>query len=100
MFKELQDLISREGADAWTGVYQLLEAGGCLDPEYLRNTSEGNVAEAVKRADRMDIDEVYTWLTWILRGERFSDGLFETSIENGTLSRLLQRGYELEQERV
>ena len=100
MFKELQELVSREGADAWTGVYQLLEAGGYLDSEYLRNTSGSNVAEAVKRVDNMSLDEVYTWLTWILRGERFCDGLFETCIGDGTLSRLLKRGYELEQEKV
>lgn len=95
MFEELIKLVKAEGEDAWTEFYEKMESGNCIDMDYLKHTSGKNIKEVEKDIATMTLDEVKTWLTWILRGERFCDGLFETCIDDGTLLALLQRGRDL-----
>ncbi len=95
MFKELQKIIASGGEDKWTAFYQAMDSGGCLDLKYLEHTSGQDLSSAVKRVGSLSKEDVCTWLTWILRGERFCDGLFQSCIDNGSLSVLLLRGVEL-----
>ena len=97
MFEKLQKLIASDGEDIWTDFYQAMKSGGYIDSKYLEHTSGQNISEALQKVESMSIEEVCAWLTWILRGERFCEGLFKSSIENGQLSSLLKRGVELTQ---
>ena len=95
MFRKLQEIMSSGGEDVWTSFYRAMESEGCIDVKYLEHTTGQDLESAVKHADRLSKEEVCTWLTWILRGERFCEGLFESCIENGSFSALLSRGVEL-----
>ena len=94
MFTELQKLIELRGKNLWSEIYEGLESAGYLDNLYLEHTRDIDMEEAMKRIDNMSFEECCTWLTWILRGNRFSEGLFEMNIENGNISRLLKRAEE------
>mgnify|MGYP006916223449 CR=1 FL=1 len=96
LFEKLQKLIEKAGVDSWSEFYATLEAERCIDPEYLKHTAEQNIAVVLQNVESMSVQEVCTWLTWILRGERFCDGLFESCIKNGSLQALLKRGVEIE----
>ena len=96
LFEKLQKLIEKTGVDSWSEFYATLEAERCIDPEYLKHTAEQNIAVVLQNVESMSVQEVCTWLTWILRGERFCDGLFESCIKNGSLQALLKRGVEIE----
>lgn len=94
MFKNLQNLIESGETKLWSKIYEGLESAGYLDNLYLEHTRDIDMEEAMKRIDNMSFEECCTWLTWILRGNRFSEGLFEMNIENGNISRLLKRAEE------
>ena len=92
MFKKLQGIIKQDGEDVWSDFYRVLEAEGCIDAEYVQHTLGQDISNVIEDVDRMSLETVYTWLTWILRGERFCDGLFDACLADGTLSKLLKRG--------
>lgn len=96
LFEKLQKLVEKAGVEAWSEFYTTLEAEGCIDSEYLKHIAGQDIAEVLKNVETMSVKEVCTWLTWILRGERFCDGLFESCIENGSLQALLKRGVKIE----
>ena len=94
MFKKLQKLIKSGEKNLWSKVYEGLESAGYLDDKYLEHTRDIDMDEAMKQVEQMSFGECCTWLTWILRGNRFSEGLFKMNIENGNISRLLKRAEE------
>lgn len=94
MFKKLQKLIEAVEKNLWSKVYEGLESAGYLDDNYLEHTRDIDMDEALKHINQMSFDECCTWLTWILRGNRFSEGLFDMNIENGNILRLLKRAEE------
>ena len=42
----------------------------------------------------MSFEDCCMWLTWILRGERFTEGLFRKNISNGNVKALLNQAEE------
>ena len=96
VFEKLQGLLSSEEEEfLWTEFYEKLESEGHIDNEYLAKTAEKDISQEIQRIDKLTLAEVNAWLTWILRGERFCDGLFQSCIDNGAVSALLSRGNEL-----
>ena len=89
MFRKLKTLINSDTADKWTAMYKLLSENGCLDEQYSLHTKN------IKDIDNLSIEDIYTYLTWILRGERFCEGLFDSMLENGTIEKLIDRGIQL-----
>lgn len=89
MFRKLKTLINSDTADKWTAMYKLLSENGYIDKQYSLHT------ENMKDIDNLSIDDVYASLTFILRGERFCEGLFDTMLENGTIAKLIDRGIQL-----
>lgn len=96
MFKKLQRLMETEKDESrlWTEFYSELERHEYLDSDYLEHTRNANINEAMKEIDRLSFEECCTWLTWILRGERFSAGLFGKNISNGNVKALLNQAEE------
>ncbi len=89
MFRKLKTLINSDTADKWTAMYKLLSENNCLDKQYSLHT------ENIENIDNLSIDDIYARLTWILRGERFCEGLFDSMLENGTIAKLIDRGIQL-----
>ncbi len=94
MFEEMQKLIKSKDKNLWSALYKKLEAAGCIDKNYLERTQNADIDEAMKNVDGMSYEECCAWLTWILRGERFSEGLFDMHIKNGNIVSLLKRAEE------
>ena len=44
-----------------------------------------------KPFDTLALQEVYTYLTAIIGGERINEGLYDRMIQNGTIAKLLER---------
>ena len=44
-----------------------------------------------KPFDTLALQEVYTYLTAIIGGERINEGLYDRMIQNGTIEKLLER---------
>lgn len=44
-----------------------------------------------KELDQLNIDEILTYLTYYVRGERFCDGLIARGLKEGTLEKLTTR---------
>ena len=95
MFEEIQKLIKSKDKNLWSALYKKLESAGCIDKNYLEHTQNADIDESMKNVDSMSYEECCACLTWILRGERFCDGLFERHIRNGNVSALLKRIMEI-----
>ena len=48
-----------------------------------------------KAIDQLTRDEIFTRMTWLVRGERFCDGLIAEWLENGSLEELCRRLYNI-----
>ena len=98
MFKKLQKLLETEKdvSKLWTEFYEELGGHEYLDSDYLQKTRGKDINEVMKHTDTLSIEECCTWLTWMLRGERFSEGLFKKNIKNGNVKALLKRAEEIE----
>ena len=96
MFRKLQMLLETERNESrlWTEFYVELEKHEYLDANYLEHTRNADINEEMKHIDTMSFEDCCTWLTWILRGERFSVGLFGKNISNGNVKALLNRAEE------
>ena len=92
MFEKLSYILNSDDKYQWGKFYEELENANCIDDEYLQKTRGKNIDVIKDEIDNMELSEVYTWLTWILRGERFCEGLFETKKKDGTLFALIARG--------
>ncbi len=73
-------------ARLWTGVEAAQELLGS-DYEYVEHI-ERVQARPIRDASRSDLA---TWFTWLVRGERFCDGLIGSAAESGELLALLRR---------
>ena len=58
-----------------------------MDHDYLQNIK--NIED--KPIEELTRDEVLTRMTWLIRGERFCDGLIAEWLENGSLESLCTR---------
>lgn len=94
-FEKLQGLLKTKEEYLWTKFYEELEVADYIDSDYRNKTQGKTIAQEIRNAESMELPDVVAWLTWILRGERFCDGLFQSCIDDGTLSVLLDRGNEL-----
>lgn len=48
-----------------------------------------------KKIDEMNVDNIYSMITGITRGERFNSGLIYSCFKDGTLLKLIERLYDL-----
>ena len=62
-----------------------------MDRDYLSNIEKMKD----RPIEKLGRDEVLTRMTWLIRGERFCDGLIAEWLENGLLEALCRRLYEL-----
>lgn len=67
-------------------LYHLVDSIGA-DPQY--NDHIGEVKQI--QAEKLDLPQISTYLTWLVRGERFCDGLIAENIESGRLKSVLER---------
>ena len=95
MFLGLEKVLGGNKKNKWTEFYKILEENNCIIKDYLIYTENQDINEAMKNINEMSLREIYIWLTWILRGERFCSGLFEEKIKDGTLAKLIDRGKSL-----
>ena len=92
VFKMLKDdFMRRKNDDLWTPLAKGLEESGCADHDYLSHTEGRAIEDVISSINRMSFNECCTWLTWIVRGERFCEGLFTSCLDDGTLLALLTR---------
>lgn len=63
-----------------------------IDPDYLENWEKGCKDIPV---EKMDTAQLKTYFTWMVRGERFCDGLIAEEIESGKAIKALERYREL-----
>ncbi len=76
----------------WHGLYASMEGAGCLDSDYVQHTDEYDGIDSVRdRIGKMSFSECCTWLTWILRGDRLCEGLFDSCVQDGAIPDLMKR---------
>lgn len=96
VFEKLQNILkSDDEENLWTMFYEELQANGYIDNEYRDKTMNKDISYEIQKIDTLTLAEVTAWLTWILRGERFCYGLFQSYIDNGAIAALLNRGSEI-----
>lgn len=66
-----------------TEIFYLLDS----DFNYFENKQE--LDRSKKRIEEMNLDELSTYLTFIERGDRLVEGMFEDYIEDGTILEIL-----------
>lgn len=67
-------------------LYHLVDSIGA-DPLYSDHIGEvGQI-----QAEKLDLSQISSYLTWLVRGERFCDGLIAENIESGRLKSILER---------
>ena len=97
---ELRETVrNRKCDDLWGKVYKTLEHENLLFSDYADDTGDTSIDDVKQNIRTMGFKECCTWLTWILRGERFCEGLFQTCIDDGSFLLLLDRCIALEAER-
>ncbi len=62
-----------------------------IDKDYVKNIKRSNT----KSTNEMTLNDVLTILTWIIRQDRFCDGLLATNVESGTIESLCKRLHEV-----
>ena len=104
IIKDLQDLFSKKNVpedkmnDMYTQLYKGLDKIKSLDFNYIENFEKikgANYDEKIKYLNDFSFDNCCTLLTFLLRGERFSEGLFEGAVKNGDVLQLLERAYQV-----
>ena len=96
VFEKLrEDFKQNQQDDLWGYLAEGLEKAGCADYDYIQHTEGHDIDEVSKNINQMNFEECCAWLTWILRGERFCDGLFASCLEQGHLAALLDRACEV-----
>ena len=66
---------------------QYLYDNNLMDKNYLENNDK--IKE--KEIKDMNIDEIFTRLTWIIRADRFNSGLIYSYFKNGMILNLVER---------
>jgi len=66
-------------------IFNLLVERQHIDSDYM---NKAYVRE--KEIEDLTIDEVYSYLTWLMRGERFCDGHVSEYVDNGILLKLVK----------
>ena len=95
-FDDFDDAMTTESLGSlWKRLYEWMEDKRLIDVEYAEKTDGLEVKDVIETISSMDFDDCCTWLTWILRGERFCEGLFESCVKDGSLHMLIQRCCEL-----
>ena len=96
---ELREAV-RDGKcdDLWGKAYGTLERENLLSSDYSDDTGDTSIDDVKQNIGTMSFKECCTWLTWILRGERFCEGLFQECIDDGSFLSLLDRCIALEAE--
>ena len=89
-----QPLVCEEGRMPYykypQGLYKsLCDLVQTLGPDYCY---VDHIEEVLKiSTDKLELTQISTYLTWLIRGERFCDGLIAENIENGMLKGVLER---------
>lgn len=61
-----------------------------MDQDYIEHIRAKNLQSlSIAEIKHLSENELLTLLTWIIRGERFCDGLIDTKIRNGTFQAIL-----------
>lgn len=61
-----------------------------MDQDYIEHLSEKNLQSlSIAEIKHLSENELLTLLTWIIRRERFCDGLIDVKIRNGTIQAIL-----------
>ena len=92
---ELIDGIRFSKGDEYALVHKGLEKTGCFDRNYLANLDGKDGYEMAENPEQLTFEECCTVLTFLLRAERFSEGLFDSMLENKTIYKLLKRAVEV-----
>ena len=75
---------------------ETISRGGWIDPDYAPGAAAAMLGNA-NTVEQATPDEVKGMLTYVVRGERFSDGHWAAVIESGKLCHLLERIKQLRQ---
>lgn len=74
-------------------IYDFIEAfyhSELVDQDYIRHLRQNNhTTFNISEIKNLSEDELLTLLTWIIRGERFCEGLLDAKIRNGTIEAIL-----------
>ncbi len=81
--------------ELYTNFYRDFEEAGLIDTKYSDHMNGKTLEDVMPDVAKMSYADCLTWLTFILRAQRWSDGWFADSTENGTIYRLLSRACEL-----
>ena len=79
-------------------MYEGLEEIDAIDANYLDNFAKlkgETYDEKLSYLGEFTFNNCCTFLTAILRGERFVQGLFDEAVANGDVLKLLERAYEV-----
>jgi hypothetical protein len=75
---------------------EAVSRGGWIDPDYVPEAAAAMLGDA-NAVEQANLDDVKAMLTYVVRGERFSDGHWAAVIESGKLCHLLERIKQLRQ---
>lgn len=78
-------------AERWNNFQYTLRKLGYDKAEYLEYTKGRKLEDAMRDIGAAPFEECCAWLTWILWGESFREGLFKECLYNGSVNALLRR---------
>lgn len=79
--------------DAASRLLEYVYSSGIWDRDYQMKSAEIRK----KKISTLTENEIYTYLTVIIGGDRINEGLYDDSIANGTIEKLLRRYLEVTQ---
>ena len=89
-FETIGDLTFSKGHE-YSDIYDGLEKAKLLDYDYFASLGNRNGYELAANSEKLSLKECGTVLTWFLRGDRFTEGLWNSVLEDGTIHKLLSR---------
>ena len=81
-------------SELYTNFYRDFEKVGLIDTRYSDHMKGKTIDDVISGVARMSYSDCLTWITFILRAQRWSDGWFADRTEDGTIYKLLSRACE------
>ena len=75
--------------------YEDLGKAECLDADYSDNMKKGEFDKAISKVEDFSLQDCIAYLTFVMRAERWSNGWFAKSIDDGSIYNLLKRAVDV-----
>ena len=91
IFIKLRDKFkdAKEVSSLYSDLHEGLEKTGYLDHDYFEHLKDKSGYDEFLRVNELSAKECGTALTFILRAEKYSDGVFDSYVNNGNIYKML-----------